>query len=87
MLLNKILLALRKGGTLSYDDLAARADVDRGVVGDAVQRLGRMGYLARYCPDQSSCADCGSCRVSRPGANLWMLTAKGNSYLKEISKY
>ena len=87
MLFNEILLTLKKGKILTYEDLAVRLDVDRGVVDDAIQHLSRMGYLTRYCPDRSSCDNCGSCRAFRPRASLWVLTAQGNRYLQEISKY
>ena len=87
MLLNKIILALKKGKILTYEDLAIQRDVDRGIVDDAIQHLSRMGYLTQYCPERSSCANCDSCRASRAKVNLWLLTAQGNRYLKEISKY
>ena len=64
MLLDKILLSLKKGNIVTYDDLAVRMDVDTGVVSEAIGQLYRMGYLERYGTAGSTYGNCSGCKAS-----------------------
>jgi hypothetical protein len=73
---------LNEGGVYTPADLERRLDVSRGLLGQMLADLERMGYLKQIptnCP--SHCADCpldDRCAVVE-GKHVWSLTAKGRN--------
>jgi hypothetical protein len=90
MLLNNILLAIKEGKTIDCNDLAEKLDEDINVVDAAIGQLCQMGYMQTTCSDNTACGSCGGCGFSGEcGASgnrmkLWMVTEKGDRYIKSL---
>ena len=78
-MLEKLLDLVGEGGLHSYDELAGRLGVSRGLVEAMIQDLVRLGYLR---PAIEACASSPACRAgcglgSCSTGPLWTLTDKG----------
>ena len=80
-MLMRLLRLIAEGSVLSYAAIAGQLDVSTDLLGQMLQELARMGYLAPVgaeC-DTSKCRHCplgGTCSTDMQG-NVWTLTAKG----------
>ncbi|TCO73117.1 hypothetical protein [Marinisporobacter balticus] len=84
MLLDKILVALKTGRILSYEDLARKLDVDKMLIKTAVGQLYNMGYLQRYNTGCNICKGCSKKDMKKNELHVWMVSKEGKAYLKSI---
>lgn len=84
MLLDKILITLREGRILSYEDLEENLDVDEILIKTAVNQLDNMGYLQKYYAGCNTCNGCSKKSMKKNQLHVWMLSKEGKDYLKRI---
>ncbi len=80
-MLMQLLQMVAEGSVLSYAAIAGQLDVSTDLLGQMLQDLARMGYLAPVggACDTSKCRHCplgGGCATDMQG-NVWTLTARG----------
>ncbi len=76
-MLEKLLVEIRKGGTLQPAALAARLGVSAGLVEIMLEDLERRGMIAQVNTNCGEpCGGCplvGECAVAGPQGRMWML--------------
>ncbi len=79
-MLEQLLSAIRSGGTLQPETLAARLNVSPGLVEmmlEDLERRGRLVQVNTQCGEPcGGCPLVGECAVTNPQGRMWMLARK-----------